>query len=114
MKANAITLDRIKHCKCVYHESRNGRKILVRQCSFHKRINSKHEPIDPTSVGFEHDGFLKNMPTFSFENLPPISKAFLEDIENIETSIENWMKEQKNLPNNPDEIIDLYLNSQAT
>ena len=43
MKANRITLDRIKSCNCQYVELRSGKKIKVNACKFHKTSVDKIE-----------------------------------------------------------------------
>lgn len=45
----------------------------------------------------------------AFTNLPPMNKSLLDDLDILESDLTNWMKEQKELPNNADDIIDLYL-----
>lgn len=49
MKANAITLDRIKNCNCHVFEFRNGKKVITKQCNSCKLKNPQQ-----TAKGFSN------------------------------------------------------------
>lgn len=57
MKANKITLDSIKSCKCEYVKLRTGRTVKIKECKKHK---PKPPPEPPPIRKIKYTGLLSS------------------------------------------------------